>query len=286
MGRAAQPQVVEAAPLMVADRSIGALIVRFYANHEVSEQEEADPDAAGGAGRAGARSRAPVRHLECRTRARARAARDHPGAGRQPGRAARARNGGRLLARGCSMRRTPRVWLVDAERRAELRGGATASSIPRRSADVWRATAPRAGPPGSRSSTSKTRPPTELVLQSRVRRAHRAGRLPGRGPVARGRIARRARSHAPDRPPLQPGRGAAAGQPVERRRRRREQRAHPRRGRSSARSRVGQIRVAAPLGLRSDRLGRAGLRRRRRGHQRQRRGRGDPRSQPGRRCSA
>src|SRR6185503_8817000 len=33
-------QVVEAAPLMVADRSIGALIVRFYTNHEVSEQEE------------------------------------------------------------------------------------------------------------------------------------------------------------------------------------------------------------------------------------------------------
>ena len=57
-------------------------------------------------------------------------------------------------------------------------------------------------------------------------------------------------------------------------------RARTRAGRA-ARGRRGQIRVAAPLGLRSDRLRCAGLRRRRRGHQRQRRGRADPRSQPG-----
>ena len=64
-------------------------------------------------------------------------------------------------------------------------------------------------------------------------------RVPGCGPVAGRRVARRDRSHAPDRLSVQRGRGAVAGQPGKCRRRRGQQCAHPRRGRASrARSRA------------------------------------------------
>ena len=186
-----------------------------------------------------------------------------------------------ITARGCSMRPTRACGWSAPGGELSLRGGARVHPF----RDVHPTTGGRqrlgpGRPPADRQPGRRAARP-ELVFQSRVRRAHRAGRLPRRGSVARGRIARRARSHAPDRPPFQPGRGAIAGQPGQRRRRRREQRAHPRGRGRAARGRRGQIRVAASLGLRSDRLGRAGVRRRWRGHQRQRRGRADPRSQPG-----